>query len=291
MEQKTEALLVKTELLLWLCRKELHRRKVDELRKQCVREQEDVTRVESSLFSKLRRNHDERLEKEKEEYEQARRELEQVEKILAEAEEKIPALKAKLENISSIYKGEEYEDAEKLLFDWCSFMERGYEVIALTNKCLEEGWAERIRSYGNPGNLENCIVFQEEVEELYGIMDGFLSVVGRVRYLPGIRIDDKMLLQRSRRTTYYGGKTLVFLRKGYAAVQIDLHELDFSNLWGGWAVGDALERKLKEVEQLERLFFGIIKEYIALGEEVFRKVKMDTFKVPEQNIFGFEMEK
>lgn len=291
MEKKTENLLTRAELLLWLCRKELYRRKIDELKKRCIREQDEVARLEGGFFSKLRRDHDESLEKKKNEFIWVQKELERVQKILAGAEENIPALKKKLENNPSIYKGEEYEDAEKSLFDWCIFMERAHEVIALTNKCLDEGWMERTHSYSNPGNLENCLVFQEDVEELYRIMEGFLSAVGRVRYLPGIRIDDKMLLRRSKRTTYYGGKTIVFLRKGYAAVQIDLHELDFRNLWGGWAVGDALERKLKEIEQLEQLFSEMIKEHIVLGEELLRKAGGNSFKRPEKNIFGFEIER
>ena len=211
-------------------------------------------------------------------------ELELVEKELMELERQI----SELENVSSIYNAEGLNDAEKELHDWCAVAEQAYEVIALTNRCLEEGWVERMRSYSNPGNLKNCVAFQENVEELYRIMDGFLSMVGRVRYLPGIRVKNNTLLQRSSRTTYYGGKTLVFLQKGRDAVQIDLHELDFKNLWGGWAAGDALERKLKEIELLEQLFSGIIKEYIILGEELLRKVRTNRFQPTEKDIFGFE---
>lgn len=279
-----EALQNRAELLLLKCRKGLYFGKVDELKKKCRKEQDDVLRMEGSLFSKLRRDYEERLVEEKKEALRADLELKLVEKELMELERQI----SELENISSIYNVEELNDAEKELHGWCDFVELGYEMIVLTNKCLQEGWAERRRSYSNPGNLENCIAFQEDAEMLYRTMDVFLSKAGRVRYLPGIRIKNQMLLQRSSRTTYYGGKTLVFLREGYDVVQIDLHELDFKNLWGGWAAGDALERKLKEIELLEQLFSGIIKEYIILGEELMRKVRMHRFQLAEKDIFGFE---
>lgn len=279
-----EALQNRAELLLLKCRKELYFGKVDELKKKCRKEQDDVLRMEGSLFSKLRRDYEERLTEEKKEALRADLELELVEKELMELERQI----SELENVSSIYNAEGLNDAEKELHDWCAVAEQAYEVIALTNRCLEEGWVERMRSYSNPGNLKNCVAFQENVEELYRIMDGFLSMVGRVRYLPGIRVKNNALLQRSSRTTYYGGKTLVFLQKGRDAVQIDLHELDFKNLWGGWAAGDALERKLKEIELLEQLFSGIIKEYIILGEELLRKVRTNRFQPTEKDIFGFE---
>lgn len=283
-----ERLLTKAELLLWKCRKELSFGKLDELKKRCSKERDDVLRVEGSIFSKLRRDYEEKLAEEKEEAVRANLELELAEKEIAEMEEQISSLEMKMKGVSSIYNTEEMSDAEKELYDWCAFAEQAYEVIALTNRCLEKGWAERMRSYSNPGNLKNCVAFQENVEELYRIMDGFLSMVGRVRYLPGIRDKNNALLQRSSRTTYYGGKTLVFLRKGRDAVQIDLHELDFRNLWGGWAAGDALERKLKEIEILEQLFSGIIKEYIILGEELLKKVRLNCFHSAQKDIFGFE---
>lgn len=279
-----EALQNRAELLLLKCRKELYFDKLDELKKKCRKEQDDVLRMEGSLLAKIRRDHEDRLSEEKQEAARAQLELELAEKELAELEHQISAL----ENVSSIYNADDLNEVEKELHDWCDFVELGYEMIVLTNKCLQEGWAERMRSYSNPGNLENCIAFQEDAEMLYRTMDVFLSKAGRVRYLPGIRIKNQMLLQRSSRTTYYGGKTLVFLREGYDVVQIDLHELDFKNLWGGWAVGDALERKLKEIELLEQLFSGIIKEYIILGEELLRKVRTNRFQPTEKDIFGFE---
>ena len=284
MEKKIKALLLKAELLHWLCQKELYYRKVDELRRECVRERDEAERAERSFFAKLCGNYEERFGKEKAEAIKIQLELERIEKVLADAEERIPALKEMLQEDFSFE--EDFTGEEKELSDWCTFMERAYEVIALTNKCLEEGWAERTRSYSNPGNLENCIVFQEDVEELYRRMDGFLSMVGRVRYLQGTRIN--VGFGRTNRTTVYGGKTFMFFRKGYATVQIDLHELDFKNLWGGLAFGDALERKLKEIELLEKLFSGITKEYLLMGEELRRKVKMNGYHVPEKDIFGFE---
>lgn len=172
-----EALLNRAELLLLKCRKGLYFGKLDELRKKCVKEQDDVLRMEGNLFAKLRRDYEERLEEEKKESFCASLELEQAEKELTEIEEKI----ALFEGVSSIYNADDLNDAER-----------------------------------------------------------------------------------------------------------EMHELDFKNLWGGWAVGDSLERKLKEIEQLRRLFYGIAEESIIQGETMLRKVKMSRFQPVERDIFGFE---
>ena len=56
----------------------------------------------------------------------------------------------------------------------------------------------------------------------------------------------------------------------------------------GWTTGGALERKLKELEHLEKLCRSIIVEKIPLGEELMRKVRMHRFQLAEKDIFGFE---
>ena len=88
-----EASLTKAELLLWKCRKELYFGKLDELKKKYNKERDDVLRLEGSLFSKLRRNYEERKEEEKREAARASLELERAEKELVELESRIAALK------------------------------------------------------------------------------------------------------------------------------------------------------------------------------------------------------
>ena len=80
----------------------------------------------------------------------------EIQKEIAEMARKIVSL----ESVSSIYNADDLNDAERELHAWCSFMEQAHEVLVLTNKCLCEGWKERMCSYSNPGNLENCIAFQ-----------------------------------------------------------------------------------------------------------------------------------
>ena len=172
-----KALQNRAELLLFKCRKELCFGKLGELKKKCNKEQDDVLRMEGSLFAKLRRDHEERLAEEKQETVRAKLEPELAEKEMVEMERKIVSL----EGVSSIYNADDLNDAERELHEWCSFMEQAHEVLVLTNKCLREGWVERMCSYSNPGNLENCIVFQEDVEELYRMIDKSVSMVGRVR--------------------------------------------------------------------------------------------------------------
>ena len=101
-----EALLNRAELLLWKCRKELCFGKLDELKKKCNKEQDDVLRMEGNLFAKMRRDHEERLAEEKQEATQARLELELLEKELVELECQISAL----ESISSIYSTDNMND-------------------------------------------------------------------------------------------------------------------------------------------------------------------------------------
>lgn len=171
-----EALQNRAELLLLKCRKELYFGKVDELKKKCRKEQDDVLCMEGSLFSKLRRDYEERLTEEKKEALRTDLELKLVEKELMELERQI----SELENVSSIYNVEELNDAEKELHGWCEMME------------------------------------------------------------------------------------------------------------SGWTTGGALERKLKELEHLEKLCRSIIVEKIPLGEELMRKVRMHRFQLAEKDIFGFE---
>jgi hypothetical protein len=74
-----------------------------------------------------------------------------------------------------------------------------------------------------------------------------------------------------------GGKTLVFMREGYGPFRLDLHEFYLREMESGWATGEALERKRKEIDSLERLCRSIVIEKVSLGEELLRKVKMNRF--------------
>ena len=276
-----EALLNRAELLLWKCRKELYFGRLDELKKKCMKEQDDVLRMEGSLFAKLRRDYEERLEEEKKESFCANLELEQAEKELTEIEEKF----ALFEGVSSIYNMEEMNDVEMELHSWCEMMEKGWAAFSSLHKWMADAEAKRQRVYSNPTKVEKNEQMHDALDEFFVRLDKFLSTVGRVRYLPGIRIKNGF---RTNRTTVMGGKTLVFMREGYGPFRLDLHECYLREMESGWATGEALERKLKEIDSLEQLCRSIVIEKVSLGEELLRKVKMSHFRPAEKDIFGFE---
>ena len=276
-----EALLNRAELLLWKCRKELCFGKLDELKKKCNKEQDDVLRMEGSLFAKLRRDHEERLAEEKREATQARLELELLEKELAELEYQISAL----ESISFIYSTDNMNDAEKELHDWCKWAEQAYEVLMLTRKCIDYGKAARLPAYSGPGDREKNLVFQENMELLMKELPFFLSTVGRVRFLPGMRMKT---IRGMRRNLIMNGKTLVFFWKDHPSVEIDILDFDLRELYGSWAVGNTLDRKLKELDELESLVCWIVEEKLVAGEELLCKSRINHFQTPEKDIFGFE---
>lgn len=280
-----EALLNRAELLLLKCRKELYFGKLDELKKKCNKEQDDVLRMEGSLLSRLRRDFDEKLEEEKEEAARGILELELAEKELAELEGHIAVLEEKSESVSSIYNVEELERTERELYDWCEMMEKGWTAFSFLHNWMAEAEAERLRVYSNPAKAEKNEGMHDALDACFCKLNEFLSVVGRVRYLPGVRVNTGF---RINRTQAMGGKTLMFFRKGYGAFQLDLHECYLREMESGWATGDALERKLKELEHLEKLCRSIIIEKLPLGEELIRKVRINRFQMPEKDIFGFE---
>lgn len=291
MRNMKEALQVRAELALWVTRKEVYRLRVDELKKKLNAEQDDVERMErDGIFSRIKSlgGFDEKLEKEKAEVEEARTELERVETLLLDADKKISFLEKKVKKFK--FDGVDIDKAalsetEKELLDWCGMMELAEKVIALNNRCIEEGTAALLCTYSGPGNREKNLEFQEDVNMLMQKTEEFLSKVGRVRYLPGMRIKT---IQGVKRNSALNGRTLLFFWTGHKSTEIDIQDFDFQELWGSWAVGDTMERKLKELKELEQLFYSIAEEKMALGEELLGKLRCESLISSEKNLFGFE---
>lgn len=278
-----DALLNRAELLLLKCRKELVFDRLDELKKKYNKEQGDVLRMEGNLLAKLRRDHEERLEEEKQEVVQVQLELEMVEKELADIEQKILVL----ESVSSIYNAEDLDDTEKELDNWCEWAKQAYEVLMLTRKCMDTGKTARLSAYSGPGDREKNLVFQENMGLMMEKMTPFLLTVGRVRFLPGMRMKT---IRGTRRNLTMNGKTLAFFWKDHPSAEIDILDFDLRELYGSWAVGDTLDRKLKELEELESLVCWIVEEKLTVGKELLRKVRINRFRMPEKDVFGFEKE-
>ena len=53
-------------------------------------------------------------------------------------------------------------------------------------------------------------------------------------------------------------------------------------------MGNTLDRKLKELDELESLVCWIVEEKLVAGEELLRKSRINHFQTPEKDIFGFE---
>ena len=289
MQNMKEALQIRAELALWATRKEVHRLRVDKLKRKLISEENDMERMErNGIFSQIKRRggFDEKLEKEK--AEEVRIELERVETLLLGADKKIPFLEKKMKEFQ--LDGVNIDKAalsgmEKELLDWCGMMELGEKVIALNNHCIEEGTAALLYTYSGPGNREKNLEFQEDVNMLMQKTEEFLSKVGRVRYLPGMRIKT---IQGVKRNSALNGRMLLFFWPGHKSTEIDIQDFNFQELWGSWAVGDTMERKLKELKELEQLFYSIAEEKMALGEEFLRKLHCESLISSEKNLFEFE---
>ena len=288
MERARELLLAKAELLLWQCRKEMYAGKVAELRKQYTIEQDEAERAERSFFAKLRRNYEENLGKEKAEVIKVRLELERIEKIIAEAEEKIPLLERKMENDSFLYNIEDFTEEEKELRNWCQWMEEAYAVIALANRCIEEGREARLAAYSGPGDREKNLLFQNNINLLMEKIESLLMVIGRVRYLPGMRMKT---IYGTRRNLLMNGRTLCFFWKDHAVAEIDILDFDLSELYGSWAVGETVERKQKELDEIYALLCMILEEKISCGNDLLLKTKRSYQLTGKRDIFGFEIQK
>lgn len=269
-----EGLLARAELLLLKCGKELFFGRLEELKKNRTKGQDNVARLEGSLFAKLRRDHEERMAEEKERAIRAKLELELAEKELAEVECRITAL----EGVSSIYDVDDLSDTEKELHDWCEMMEKGWVAFSSLHNWMADAQAERLRVYSNPADRVKNEQMHDGLDAFFLQLEAFLSMVGRVRYLPGVRVNTGFHINR---TQAMGGRTILFFRKGYGTFQLDLHEFYLREMESGWATGGALERKLKELEHLEKLCRSIIVEKLPLGEELLRKVRIKGFQLAE----------
>ena len=65
MQNMKEALQVRAELALWRGRKAVHQPRLESLQSKYILEQDDVNRLQRGIFSKLKRDYEEKLEKEK----------------------------------------------------------------------------------------------------------------------------------------------------------------------------------------------------------------------------------
>ena len=92
MQNMKEALQVRAELALWRGRKAVHQPRLESLRSKYILEQDDVNRLQRGIFSKLKRDYEEKLEKEKAEVAVAKAELDHMTELMRIADDKLPVL-------------------------------------------------------------------------------------------------------------------------------------------------------------------------------------------------------
>ena len=119
---------------------------------------------------------------------------------------------AALEGVSSIYDVDDLSDTEKELHDWCEMMEKGWVAFSSLHNWMADAQAERLRVYSNPADRVKNEQMHDGLDAFFLQLEAFLSMVGRVRYLPGVRVNTGFHINR---TQAMGGRTILFFRKGY----------------------------------------------------------------------------
>lgn len=134
-----EALRVRAELALWSGRKAVHQPRLKSLQSRYILEQDDVNRMQRGLFSKLKRNYNEKLEQEMAEVEAAKAEWEKMTALMKTADEKLLGLELQAKAFVDFWETAEsigLRSDEKALLDWCERMEQGKIVVMETNACI-----------------------------------------------------------------------------------------------------------------------------------------------------------
>ena len=204
MSKGADALIMRAELLVCLSKKELYFGKIEELKKKCVEKKDAVTSMEGNFFLKLKGNYEECFTSAKEEFLQAEKELADAEKDILELEEKIAELRDN--NIEGTLLSEEMVGEEKELYAWCYLAEKLWETYSLLHRCMEMGEAESIRVISHAADLEKNVKLHDDIDIFFEKLDEVLSMVGKVRYLAGLRVKNGF---RTNRSEVLDGKTLI----------------------------------------------------------------------------------
>ena len=285
MQKRTDALMMWSELLICLCKKELYFGKIEEVKKKSVEKKDAVARMEGNLFLKLKSDYEDNRLKAEEEFVQAEKELLDAEGELLVLNERISELRDT--NIEETLLMEEMPDTEKELYEWCCLANKLWETFSLLHRCIEDGTVEQLRVISHAADMKKNAELHDDIDSFFRKLDDALSMVGKVRYLAGLRVKHGF---RTNRNELLGGKTLMFLRNGYAPFKLDIHDCYLREMESGWATGLALGAKVKELKCLELLCRGIVQEQVLYGEGLLRNAKMRVYSPAEKDILGFDKE-
>lgn len=181
MQNMKEALHVRAELVLWCGRKAVHQPRLESLRSKYILEQDNVNRLQRGIFSKLKEDYEEKLEKEKKEAASAKAELDRMTELMKIADQKLPLLELQAKTYQDFWETAEtsiLSGDEKTLLDWCQQAETCLRLEKETNLCIVDLKEKQEHSFVGPGAYEqSMLLLQSQIDRLWAAAEVFLKEV------------------------------------------------------------------------------------------------------------------
>ncbi len=181
MQNMKEALRVRAELVLWCGRKAVHQPRLESLRSKYILEQDNVNRLQRGIFSKLKEDYEEKLEKEKKEAASAKAELDRMTELMKIADQKLPVLELQAKTYQDFWETAEtsiLSGDEKTLLDWCQQAETCLRLEKETNLCIVDLKEKQEDSFVGPGAYEqSMLLLQSQIDRLWAAAEVFLKEV------------------------------------------------------------------------------------------------------------------
>lgn len=179
MQNMREALQVRAELALWRGRKAVYQPRLESLRSKYILEQDDVNRLQRGLFSKLKRDYEEKLEKEKAEVAVAKAELDRMKEWMRIADEKLPVLELQAKAYLDFWETADLSilgGDEKTVLGWCQQAETCLRLAKETNLCIVRLKEEQERSFSGQGvHEQSMLLLQSQIDRLWTAAEVFLK--------------------------------------------------------------------------------------------------------------------
>lgn len=258
MQNMKEALQVRAELALWSGRKAIYQPGLKALKSKYILEQDDVNRLQRGIFSKLKRDYEEKLEKEKTEVAAAKAELDRMTELMRMADEKLSDLEERAKVYQAFWETADisgWGGGEKALLDWCKQVETCLRLVKETNLCIARLKEEQEHSFaGQDIHEQSMLLLQGQIDRLWTETEAFFAEVE---------------------------KTVEVSRGKHSLRFLEIGESELARVFSRWSSLEELGRQMKayntlfEMEgnlQKLREQFGIVFEDLAEeGEKLLRK--------------------
>lgn len=179
MRNMKEALQVRAELALWRGRKAVHQPRLESLQSKYILEQDDVNRLQRGIFSKLKRDYEEKLEKEKAEVAVAKAELDRMTELMRNADEKLPVLELQAKAYQDFWETADLSilgGDEKTVLGWCQQAETCLRLAKETNLCIVRLKEEQERLFSGQGvHEQSMLLLQSQIDRLWTAAEVFLK--------------------------------------------------------------------------------------------------------------------